>query len=110
MDLTKQICVACEGGMPPLSRHEAEVLLQQVQGWQISADSKSIHSEFMFSDFKEALAFVNTVGGIAEQEGHHPDIHLTDYKKVQIVLSTHAISGLSNNDFIVAAKINKSRG
>ena len=68
-------------------------------------DNKKIRKEFTFKDFKEALVFVNNVGEIAEAEGHHPDIHLTDYKHAAIELSTHATGGLSENDFIVAAKI-----
>lgn len=105
-DLATQKCVPCEGGVMPLSKIEAEVMLKQVSDWSLSFDSKSISQKFVFSDFKHALEFVNKVGEIAEVEGHHPDIHLTDYKFVEIVLSTHAIDGLSNNDFIVAAKIN----
>ena len=105
-DLTQQKCVACEKGMPPLNKVEAEVLLKQVPEWQISADSKTISRHFEFKDFVEALAFVNKVGEIAEKEQHHPDIHLVDYKFVNIDLSTHAIGGLSQNDFIVSSKIN----
>ncbi len=106
-DLTKQRCVPCEGGIEPLNQVEAEVMLKQVSDWVLSYDAKSISQKFVFPDFKKALEFVNKVGEIAEEEGHHPDIHLTDYKFVEIVLSTHAINGLSNNDFIMAAKINE---
>lgn len=107
-DLTKQKCVPCESpDMPPLNQVEAEVMLKQVPDWVLSYDIKSISQRFVFPDFKHALEFVNKVGEIAESEGHHPDIHLTDYKFVEVVLSTHAINGLSNNDFIMAAKINE---
>jgi 4a-hydroxytetrahydrobiopterin dehydratase len=107
MDLTEQKCVACEGNVTPFDKEEGEILLGQIPGWGISTDGKTISREYSFKDFKEALAFVNKVGTIAESEGHHPDIHLMDYKKVKIDLSTHAINGLSQNDFIVAAKIDQ---
>lgn len=107
MDLTEQKCVACEGGIVPFDKEEAGVLLRQVPGWKISTDAKTITKKYIFTDFKQALSFVNKVGLIAESEGHHPDIHMTNYKNVEVDLSTHAINGLSQNDFIVAAKIDK---
>lgn len=105
MELTEQKCVACEGGVIPLVRAESEILLKQIPGWELSEDDKTISRNYTFKDFKEALSFVQKVGEIAESEGHHPDIHLTNFKNVRIDLSTHAIDGLSNNDFILAAKI-----
>ena len=105
MNLTEQKCVACEGGMPPLMREEAQILLKQIPGWELSTDATSISRSYVCKDFQDALDFIHRVGAIAESEGHHPDIHLTDYKNVRIDLSTHAIGGLSSNDFIVAAKI-----
>lgn len=96
--------MACEGGVDPLNAIEAEVLLKQLHGWSVAADAKSITREVRFKNFAEALAFVNQVGAIAESEGHHPDITL-GWGKVGITLTTHAIGGLSENDFIVAAKI-----
>jgi 4a-hydroxytetrahydrobiopterin dehydratase len=105
MQLTEQKCVACEGGMPPLSRVEAQILMQQTPGWELSEDAKTISRTYECKGFQDALAFANKVGVIAESEGHHPDIHLTDYKKVRIDLTTHAIGGLSQNDLIMAAKI-----
>jgi 4a-hydroxytetrahydrobiopterin dehydratase len=108
MDLTQQKCIACEGGdITPFNQTEAEVLLKQVPGWELSSDAKMISKHYAFKDFSEALVFVNKVGSIAESEGHHPDIHLVGYKFVNIDLSTHAIRGLSVNDFIVAAKIDE---
>lgn len=107
MDLTEQKCTACEGGMLPLNKTESDMLLQQVSGWKISNDFKKIFKHFIFKNFTQALTFINQVGVISENEGHHPDLKLFDYKKVEIVLSTHAIDGLSVNDFIVAAKINE---
>lgn len=107
MELTKQKCMPCEGGVDPLNRVEAEVIIKQVPGWELSSDAKSISKKYQFKDFSEALAFVNKVGEIAEAEDHHPDIHLVRYKYVEINLTTNAISGLSQNDFIVAAKIDE---
>lgn len=104
MDLVQKKCVACEGGTVPLNKIEAEVLLKQLSVWTLSGDAKWLSKEFKFKDFKEALAFTNAVGEIAESEGHHPDIQLS-WGKVVVELTTHAIGGLSENDFIVAAKI-----
>ncbi|MES2930975.1 MAG: 4a-hydroxytetrahydrobiopterin dehydratase [Patescibacteria group bacterium] len=107
MDLTQQKCVPCEGGTEPMTKADAEAMREyHVKDWILSADAKNISRKFEFKDFAEALDFVNKVGVIAETEGHHPDIHLADYKFVTVDLSTHAIGGLSQNDFIVAAKIN----
>ncbi len=105
MNLTEQKCMACEGGVTAFSKEEAEILIKQIPGWELSENVKAINKKYSFKNFKEALVFVNKVGSISESEGHHPDIHLTDYKKVSINLSTHAIGGLSQNDFILAAKI-----
>lgn len=104
--LTEQKCVACEGGMPPLREAEVEILRKQVDNWR-NINNKKIAKDFTWSDFTEALNFVNQVGEIAEAENHHPDICLYDYKKVTITTTTHAIGGLSNNDFIIAAKIDQ---
>ena len=104
MELTQKVCVACEGDVPPLNKIEAEVLLKQIPGWNVSEDGKLLSREFKFKDFAEALAFTNKIGAIAESEGHHPDLEL-GWGRVGIRLTTHAIKGLSENDFIVAAKI-----
>lgn len=104
--LTEQHCVPCEGGIPPLTRELAEPQLKDIPGWTLSDDAKSISREFTFKDFPEALAFINKVGALAESEGHHPDIHWW-WNKVKLELSTHAINGLSSNDFILSAKINQ---
>lgn len=107
MDLLTQKCVPCEGGVEPMTKIDAEsMIMYHVKDWVLSLDAKHISKKFEFKDFAEALSFVNKVGAVAESEGHHPDIHLLDYKFVSIDLSTHAIKGLSQNDFIVAAKIN----
>ena len=105
--LTDKKCVACEGGVPPLTTEQIETYHPEVPDWNVSPDSLSISREFTFKDFKEALEFENKVGEIAESEGHHPDMNLHGFRKVLITLSTHAIGGLSENDFIVAAKIDQ---
>ena len=105
MQLSEKKCRACEGWEKPFTKSEAQEYLKQVNNWSLT--DNSIEKEFKFKDFKEALEFVNKVGDIAEEEGHHPDICLHSYKKVKITLTTHAIKGLSENDFILAAKIDK---
>lgn len=106
-DLTTKHCVPCEGGVDPMIMSDAEAMRNyHVKDWNISDDVKNIYKEYKFSNFKDALEFVNKVGVIAEVEGHHPDIEL-GWGRVKITLTTHAIGGLSQNDFIVAAKINK---
>ena len=104
-DLTKKKCLPCEGGVPPLSEIEARKLLSELKGWTLRG--KLIEKKFVFSNFVEALAFTNKVGDLAESEGHHPDIFIHQYKNVTISLWTHAVSGLTENDFIVAAKIDE---
>jgi 4a-hydroxytetrahydrobiopterin dehydratase len=107
-DLTQKHCVPCEGGMPPLSPERVPNYLKYAPGWT-SPDGKTITREFTLKDFPEAMAFVNKVAAIAESEGHHPDMYIF-YNKVRFELSTHAIGGLSENDLILAAKINKVAG
>ncbi len=103
-NLSNQKCAPCEGGVEPLSRAEAEIFLGQVNGWILDDNAKQIHKDFKFKDFLEAMIFVNKVANIAEGDGHHPDI-IINYNKVHLELSTHAIGGLSINDFILASKI-----
>ncbi|MBI2051570.1 4a-hydroxytetrahydrobiopterin dehydratase [Candidatus Roizmanbacteria bacterium] len=107
VSLVSQKCVPCEGHEKPLTREEFEPHLKQIVGWDVLEDKK-IEKDYKFKDFKEAMAFVNRAGELAENEGHHPDILLYGWNKVKIMLSTHAISGLSLNDFILAAKIDKT--
>ncbi len=99
-------CVPCEGGTLPIDPVSAQVLIKNISNWVLSPDAKIISKEFTFADFKTALEFTNKIGAIAETEGHHPDIEL-GWGKVKISLSTHAIDGLSGNDFILAAKIDE---
>ena len=105
-DLVSKKCVPCEGGVAPMGKDQAHDYMAEVLGWTLSGDTKSIAKHFVFKDFKEAMVFVNRVADIAESEGHHPDIAIS-YNKVGLTLSTHAIGGLSENDFILAAKINQ---
>ena len=102
MDLTQKKCKPCEGGVPPLTEEQTNDLLKQIPSWTIKEGN--VFKQFKFKDFKEAMAFVNKVAGIAEQENHHPDITIS-YSQVSIGLWTHAINGLSENDFILPAKI-----
>ena len=88
-----------------MTQQETKPYLEEVKDWKVE-DGKKIKREFKFEDFKSALAFVNKIGEIAEEEGHHPDIEL-GWGRVGVELSTHAIGGLSTNDFILAAKIDK---
>ncbi len=102
-DLSKKHCVPCRGGVPSLKGESLIQLHRQLgESWKI-IDEHHLEKEFLFKDFLEALAFTNRVGEIAEQEGHHPDIFLS-YGKVKIQIWTHKINGLSESDFILAAK------
>jgi 4a-hydroxytetrahydrobiopterin dehydratase len=101
-ELARRRCVPCEGGTPPLAEDEARRLLAALPGW--SLEGGHLVRSYRFKDFKAALAFANRVGAIAEEEGHHPDL-LVAWGKVRIELWTHDIGGLSENDFILAAKI-----
>ena len=104
LDLTQKKCVPCEGGVDPLKGEKINEYLKAVSSeWKVM-DEKSIRRQFKFKDFKKALEFVNKVGKLAEDQGHHPDIFI-NYSRVTLDLSTHAIGGLSKNDFILAAKI-----
>ncbi|HVZ12267.1 MAG TPA: 4a-hydroxytetrahydrobiopterin dehydratase [Patescibacteria group bacterium] len=106
MDLTKKKCVPCEGGVDPFTDEEIKTYQSYLKTqWDI-VDGKKIERMFKFKDFREAMEFVNKVADIANEEDHHPDI-LINYSRVTITLWTHAIGGLSANDFIVAAKIEK---
>lgn len=104
MKLSEQKCAPCQAGTPPLSREQAEEMLEETPGW--THRNGAIERDFEFADFREAIAFINEVADIAEDEGHHPDISVY-YNKVHLKLTTHKIDGLSQNDFIMAAKINE---
>jgi 4a-hydroxytetrahydrobiopterin dehydratase len=104
-ELTRKHCVPCEGGIPPLSADQVQHLLRAVPHWKLSADGKRICREWRVQNFLAALDFFSRVAKVAEQEDHHPDLHLVGYRNVTIEIWTHAINGLSENDFILAAKI-----
>ncbi len=106
MDLARQRCVPCEGGIERLTREQAERLLGQAQGWSINAQTSEISRTYLFKNYYETMAFVNALAWIAHREDHHPDIEV-GYKRCHVRYSTHAIGGLSHNDFICAAKINR---
>lgn len=104
INLISKKCVPCEGGVPPLTQAQIDSYKKEISSeWQV-LDGKKIERKFKFKDFKESMKFVNKVAEIAEQQQHHPDIKIF-YSLVTITLWTHAIAGLSENDFIMAAKI-----
>ncbi len=107
MALREKHCVPCEGGTPPLDAEAARRLLDEVKGWQLAAGSGEpgqITKRFEFADFLAAMAFVDKMAALAEEEGHHPDF-CVHYNRVDVTLTTHAVRGLSENDFILASKI-----
>ncbi len=104
--LTERKCEPCEGKTRPFSRDEAAGYLNEVPGWQLTEDGRGLWRDYSLKNFMAAVDLVNKIAVIAEREDHHPDIHLTGYRRLHVDLTTHAISGLSENDFIVAAKIN----
>ena len=105
-NLTDRHCKPCEGGVDPMSREQAETLVKQVAGWTLSADGKTITRRFEFKGFYKTMAFINAMAWIANAENHHPDFS-AGYGHCEINFTTHAIDGLSENDFICAAKINE---
>lgn len=105
MSLAEKHCVPCRGGVPPLQGEELEKMKAQVLGWKVE-DGHHLTRSFAFPDFKSALEFVNRVGAVAEEEGHHPDLYLA-WGKVDVKTWTHKINGLTESDFILAAKIDR---
>ena len=104
-ELAQRRCVPCEGGIPPLSGTEVDALLAHLPGWTKVDGGKAIRRQWRVKNFLAGIAFFDAVAQLAEAEGHHPDLHLTGYREVAIEITTHAIGGLSENDFILAAKI-----
>ena len=104
-DLANKTCVPCRGGVPPMKGKELSEYLKQVSNWK-AVNEHHLSKTFAFPDFKQALAFVNKVGAIAEEQGHHPDIFLT-WGKAEVTTWTHKIDGLTESDFILAAKIDQ---
>lgn len=100
-------CVPCEGGVPTIDSDAAAEYLPAIPNWSIELSGKAISRKIVCDHFVDAMTLLNQIAEIAEQQQHHPDLHLTGYRKVGIELTTHAIGGLSENDFIVAAKIDQ---
>jgi len=104
--LVSRKCKPCEGGVEPLPLSAAQALLRDLQGWEL-VEGKAIRKTVKCKDFLDAVNLIQRIAPIAEAEDHHPDLHLTNYRKLTIEISTHAIGGLSENDFILAAKIDQ---
>jgi len=105
--LVEKKCLPCEGGVAPYSPEEAADQLKKLPGWQLTHDGQRIRRDWKVKDFMEGINFFNRCAELAEAEGHHPDLHIEGYRNVSVELWTHAIGGLSENDFIVAAKIDR---
>jgi 4a-hydroxytetrahydrobiopterin dehydratase len=104
-DLTDRHCKPCEGDVAPMARSEAEATMNEVPGWQLAQDGNSIHRRFEFKGFYKCMSFINAMAWVANAENHHPDFS-AGYNFCEVTFTTHAIDGLSENDFICAAKIN----
>lgn len=105
-DLSTKHCTSCEGIGSPLNSEQIKVLLPQLKDWQVSFDNTEIKKSFSFLNFYETMAFVNAIAWIANIENHHPDLAV-GYNYCHVVFTTHALKGLSHNDFISAAKLDK---
>ncbi|MEK6237330.1 MAG: 4a-hydroxytetrahydrobiopterin dehydratase [Planctomycetales bacterium] len=103
--MTAKKCLPCEGGVDPFPLDEAERQLGELSGWSLAKDGQRIRKEWVVKHFAAGMDFFNRVSRLAEEEGHHPDLHLEGYRNAAIEIWTHAIGGLSENDFILAAKI-----
>lgn len=106
MDLSQKKCVPCEGGIPPLNEKEISEFKKQISDTWIVSENSKLTKEFFFVSYRHTIDFVNKVASIAEEEGHHPVLHVY-FGRAVVELWTHSISGLSENDFILAAKIDK---
>ena len=105
MNLAEKVCVPCAGGVPALTAAECEVLLRELPEWAV-VDGHHLSRTFRYPDFISALAFVNRAAGIAEEQGHHPDILLA-WGRAEVKIFTHAIDGLTESDFVLAAKVER---
>jgi 4a-hydroxytetrahydrobiopterin dehydratase len=106
-ELVQKKCKPCEGGVPRYSTEEAAEQLKQLTGWRLTHDGQRIRKDWKVKDFMSGLRFFNRCAELAEADGHHPDLHIEGYRNVAVELWTHAIGGLSENDFILAAKIDE---
>ena len=107
VELARKHCVPCEGGIPALSPEQTRDLLKQTPGWSLTADGKRLTRGWRVKDFTTGLDYFRRIAGIAEAEDHHPDLHLVGYRNVTIEIWTHAVGGLTENDFILAARISE---
>ncbi|MBN1855260.1 MAG: 4a-hydroxytetrahydrobiopterin dehydratase [Pirellulales bacterium] len=105
--LSSKRCTACEGGVDKFSETQVREQLKALSGWELIDEGPRVRKDWKAKDFSAGMEFLNRVAELAEQEGHHPDLHLEGYRHVWIALSTHAAGGLTENDFILAAKIDQ---
>ncbi|HEV7221233.1 MAG TPA: 4a-hydroxytetrahydrobiopterin dehydratase [Pirellulales bacterium] len=105
--LAQKKCLPCEGGVPAYSLEEAKSQLAKLDGWRLTHEGQRIRKDWTVKNFMAGIDFFNRAAQLAEDENHHPDLHLESYRKLSVELWTHAIGGLSENDFILAAKINE---
>ena len=103
--LAEKKCAPCEGKSAPLAADQSRDFLRQLPGWRLDENVRVLIKDFEMKNFSAAVEFIRRIAALAEAEGHHPDLHLTSYRRLRIELTTHAIRGLSENDFILAAKI-----
>lgn len=106
-ELTARRCRPCEGGIPKWALEESQEQVARLPGWKLTHEGQRIRKDWTVKGFMAGVEFLGRVAGLAEQEGHHPDVHLEGYRHVWIELWTHAVGGLSENDFILAAKIDR---
>ena len=104
-ELSHKRCLPCEGDVPALTKAQAEDIMTHVSDWKLSEDGTKLTRLYVFKDFAKALAFANEVGKVAEEEWHHPDMKVS-WGKVEVTFTTHSVRGLTENDFIMAAKVN----
>ena len=105
--LVQKKCLPCEGGVEPCSIQDAQQQLAILNGWELTHEGQRIRKKWTVKHFMAGMAFFNQVAEVAEADGHHPDLHIEGYRNVSIEIWTHAIGGLSENDFILAAKIDQ---
>jgi 4a-hydroxytetrahydrobiopterin dehydratase len=106
-ELVQKKCKPCEGGVDPFPLEEAKTQLAELDGWYLTHDGQRIRKDWVVKNFMAGMKFFNRIAEVAEDDGHHPDVHLEGYRNVSVELWTHAIGGLSENDFILAAKIDQ---
>ena len=106
-ELTQKKCLPCEGGVAPCTLGESQDQLKVLDGWELTHDGQRIRKDWKVKNFMAGIKFFNACAEVAEEDGHHPDLHIVGYRNVSVELWTHAIGGLSENDFILAAKIDQ---